>query len=109
MDLEWRNYINEEVTDNTLKNYIINLCEESENLINFLANYYGSILPNPLILIRTSSSQNAYQKSNKIIVPEGLIIYLKGNDHKLNSQEIKNFTPSKLTFLWTIAHEFMHY
>ena len=42
-------------------------------------------------------------------MPEGLIIYLKGNDHKLNSQEIKNFTPSKLTFLWIIAHEFMHY
>lgn len=110
MDIEWRNYIkDEDFHDNTLKNYIINLCEESENLINFLANYYGSILPNPSILIRTSSSENAWQVSNKIIVPEGLIIYLKSQDHKLISQEIKNFRPSKLTFLWIIAHEFMHY
>ena len=107
MVLAWRQAI-EYVPDVESKNLYHSLFLDAEKLIAFLSTHYGLTVPIPELLIEWHDDKNAGVKFNQIIIRTGLLEFLKLNDMPLNSTCYKS-NSTKITFLWIVAHEFMHY
>lgn len=107
MVLAWRQFL-ADVPDIESKAFYQSLFFEAEKLINFLSINYGLTETPPELFIEWHVDENAGVIFNQIIIRTGLLEFLKLNDMSLSSKHRTSNSP-QITFLWIVAHEFMHY